>query len=235
MGGMFVKQNAKTALFWGVLIECAVVLCAVTIGQRPQTAVTAPTDTRPLILLDAGHGGEDGGALAPDGTCEKDLNLDLTLTLRDTLTFCGCRVATTRDTDTGLGEGDTVRARKVSDMKARLALYDAADVVLSVHQNKFGDTACRGAQFFYSQNAPESQLLAETVRNRFVALVQPDNTRELKIGGDNVFLLYKTQTPAVLAECGFLSNSDDLATLKDQTSRDKIALALAGGVLDYLG
>ena len=228
------KQTVKTALCWGALIECAVVLVAVTVGNRPVTATATPADPRPLVLLDAGHGGEDGGALAPDGTLEKDLNLDIVLTLRDTLTFCGCRVATTRDTDAGLGEGDSIRARKVSDMKARLALYDAADVVLSVHQNKFGDTACHGAQFFYSQNAAESKLLAETVRNRFVTLLQPTNTRELKVGGDNVFLLYKTTTPAVLAECGFLSNPDDLATLQDKAHRDQIALVLASGVLNYL-
>lgn len=227
------KQTAKTAFLWSLIIECAVVLFAVTVGTRPQTAATAPADTRPLILLDAGHGGEDGGAVSPDGTLEKDLNLDIALSTRDLLRFCGYRVEMTRETDTVLGEGDTVRARKVSDMKARLKLYETADLVLSIHQNKFGDTACRGAQFFYSKNAPESQMFAETVRGQFVSLLQPNNTRELKPGGDNVFLLYKTQTPAVLAECGFLSNPDELRLLKDEIYRRKVAFALFSGVVCY--
>ncbi len=227
------KQTAKAAFLWTLVIECAVVLFAAAVGTRPQTAVTAPADSRPLILLDAGHGGEDGGALAPDGTLEKDLNLDIALSTRDLLLFCGYRVEMTRDTDTVLGEGDTVRARKVSDMNARLKLYETADLVLSIHQNKFGDTACRGAQFFYSENAPESKILAETVRGQFVSLLQPDNTRELKPGDDNVFLLYKTQTPTVLAECGFLSNPDELHLLKDETYRRKVAFALFSGVVCY--
>lgn len=226
------KQTVKTALFWGVLIECAVLLVAVTVGKRPEVTTTA-ADTRPLILVDAGHGGEDGGAVAPDGTLEKDINLDVALTLRDMLAFCGYRVALTRETDVCLGEGDTVRARKVSDMKTRLTLYDSADLVLAVHQNKFGDTSCHGAQFFYSKNAPESQVFAETVREQFTALIQPNNTRELKPGGENVFLLYKTTTPAVLAECGFLSNPDELAALKEKTYRQDTAFALCCGVLCY--
>ena len=230
------KPTLKTALFWGVFLECAVLLFVSLSATRPKTqpaASTTPADARPLILLDAGHGGEDGGALAPDLTAEKDLNLDITLALRDLLTLCGYRVELTRDDDRSLGNGNTVRARKVSDMNARLALYNRADLVLSIHQNKFGDSACHGAQFFYSTNAPESQVLAECLRGRFTALLQPENDRELKAGGDKVFLLYKTTTPAVLAECGFLSNPDELAALKDETYRGQVAFALLCGVLDY--
>lgn len=227
------KQTAKAALFWSVCIQCIVVLFAATVGTRPVSPTTLSADSRPLVLLDAGHGGEDGGALAPDGTLEKDLNLSITLTLRDLLTFCGYRVELTRETDCSLGTGDTVRARKVSDLNTRLALYETADLVVSVHQNKFGDTACHGAQFFYSKNAPESKVFAETVRGQFVSLLQAENTRELKPGGDNVFLLYKTRTPAVLAECGFLSNPEELRLLKDETYRRKVAFALFSGVVCY--
>lgn len=228
------KTCVKTALFWGILVECAVVLIAAAVGQRPAKRVETSADTRPVILLDAGHGGEDGGALAPDGTTEKTLNLDITLTLRDMLCFCGYRVELTRDTDETRGTGDTVRERKRADMRARLALYNAADLVLSVHQNKFGDTACHGAQFFYSNNAPESRVFAETVRQQFVTLLQPENTRELKSGDERVFLLYKTTTPTVLAECGFLSNPDELAALKNETYRRDIAFALCSGVVCFM-
>jgi len=228
-----VKLCRKSTLFWGIFLPCAVLLFVTVAGIRPAETTAKAADTRPLILLDAGHGGEDGGALAPDQTTEKELNLDITLTLSDMLTFCGYRTQLTRDSDQSLGSGDTVRARKVSDMNARLALYNSADLVVSVHQNKFGNTACNGAQFFYSQNTPESRALAQCLRRQFTTLLQPNNERELKAGGDNVFLLYKTTTPAVLAECGFLSNPDELAALKDETYRQSVAFALLCGIVDY--
>ncbi len=227
------KSSYKAALFWSILIECAVVLFAVTIGVRQDQSVNIPADCRPLILLDAGHGGEDGGAVAPDGTTEKDINLDITLTLQDMLRFCGYRVAVTRETDTGLGTGDSLRARKSSDMNARLALYNNADLVIAIHQNKFGDTACHGAQFFYSKNAPASETLAQSLKSSLTRLLQPNNTRELKTGDRNVFLLYKTTTPAVLAECGFLSNPDEFLLLNDADYRKDVAFSLCCGVLDY--
>ena len=229
------KLSAKAALLCGLAVELFVFVFFYSIGERPLTALSsAKAGSRPLVLLDAGHGGEDGGACGEDGTLEKDVNVAITNALGDLLSFCGCRVSYTRTDDRSIGEGDTVRERKVSDMHARLALYDAADLAISVHQNKFGSASCRGAQFFYGAVSPESRVLAETMRSQFVTLLQPDNTRELKPGGDNVFLLYKTVTPAVLAECGFLSNPDELCQLKTDAYRKSVAFALAAGILQYL-
>ena len=229
------KLSAKAALLCGITVELIVFVFFYSIGERPLTALSSTeAAARPLVLLDAGHGGEDGGACGEDGTLEKDVNVAVTNALGELLTFCGCRVSYTRTDDRSIGQGDTVRERKVSDMHARLTLYDAADLVVSVHQNKFGSASCRGAQFFYGAVSPESRVLAETMRTQFVTLLQPDNTRELKPGGDNVFLLYKTTSPAVLAECGFLSNPDELRHLKSDDYQRSVAFALAAGVLQYL-
>ena len=118
-----------------------------------QTRNNLPTvaDSRPLILLDAGHGGFDGGTVASDDTVEKDINLEVTTDLSVVLRLLGYRVSTTRKTDTALDDdpAKTIRERKRADMAARLALYDAASLVISIHQNHFPDASCRGTESLF--------------------------------------------------------------------------------------
>ena len=191
--------------------------------------------SRPRVLIDAGHGGFDGGAQATDGTKEKEINLQIARPLAAVLTVCGFEVAMTRWEDEGLedAQSDTIRQKKVSDMNARLELYEQAQMVVSVHQNMFAAKSCQGAQIFYSTNHPCSKVLATCVREQVVSMLQPDNTRELKTGNRDIFLLYKTARPAILVECGFLSNRDELAKLKTPDYQRQLALAVARGVLIY--
>ena len=192
--------------------------------------------SRPTIVIDAGHGGFDGGATAPDGTEEKALNLSIAQTLASILTVCGFDVTMTRQTDTGLEQaGDTtIREKKVSDMNARLALYEQAQMIISVHQNMFSMKECHGSQVFYSANHPLSKVLAACVREEIVSRLQPDNTRELKAGNRDIYLLHKTTKPAVLVECGFLSNAEELEKLKNEDYQRQLAFAIACGAMQYV-
>lgn len=219
------------------LIACGLVLVFVAVMQISLNS-SAPAAAAPAtggILLDPGHGGMDGGASATDGTLEKDINLAVALPLRDMLRICGYPVRLTRDTDISLhsGEADTVREQKVSDMHNRLAMYDEADLVIGIHTNKFPQTQYFGTQLFYSTNRPESEGIASAIRASVVGLLQPKNTREMKKADSNIFLLHKTQTPAVFVETGFLSNPEELQLLKDENYQKKMAFAILGGVLEY--
>ena len=175
-------------------------------------AETASAENIPVVVIDAGHGGEDGGAVA-NGIVEKDVNLEIARQLRDMLELSGFRVRMIREDDRSVcDEGaDTIREKKVSDMKNRLktAGSDSRNILISIHQNKFTESKYSGAQIFYSSNDPESAQLAEKVRGSIVGLLQPDNKRELKKGADGAYILKKAEIPAIIAECGFLSNPEE--------------------------
>ena len=117
-------------------------------------------------------------------------------------------------------------------MQNRLKMYDCASLTVSIHQNHFSVAKYDGAQVFYSASNPLSVTAATAVREKIVSLVQPDNKRELKKATDSIFLLDKTIKPAILVECGFLSNPSECSKLQQASYRQKIAFAIAAGVLD---
>lgn len=212
-----------------ILTGCAVVL-TMAFGRVARCADTALVEA-PHILIDAGHGGEDGGAVAPDGTVEKDINLGVACCLRDLLRVMGYRVSMTRETDTMVHtEGTTQRERKVSDLKHRLAMTETADLTVSIHQNKFSVEKYSGVQVFYGTGHPDSKVRAENIRAAMVDLLQPDNTRPLKAGESSVYLLSRATTPTVLVECGFLSNRAELQKLKDPVYQRQLAFAIVKGL-----
>lgn len=197
-------------------------------------AMSAPVQSC-AVLIDPGHGGFDGGAVASDGTTEKHLNLAVSLCLHDLMRVCGVDVGMTRRTDVGLNDdtASSIREKKSSDMRRRLRMYDAASLVISIHQNHFSQPQYSGVQVFYSPNHPDSGVLAETIRRSIVARVQPQNTRECKKATDGIYLLYHTATPAVLVECGFLSNPEERHQLKNAAYQQQLAFALMAGYWDY--
>ena len=188
-----------------------------------------------VVLIDPGHGGFDGGTVAEEGTVEKHLNLAVSLFLRDMLFVCGVPVQMTRDTDVGLEDDPSVpiRSRKVSDMRRRLAMYNEAALVISIHQNHFSVEKYHGTQIFYSARRSESAVLAEEIRGSIVGWIQPDNSRELKEATDGIYLLYHTDTPAVLVECGFLSNPEERSKLKTSAYQQQLAFAVMAGFWKY--
>ncbi len=231
------KQTMAARLPWMdlaiVAVFCAVVLVsAMGVVDRAKPAVSVPSG--PLILVDPGHGGADGGAVAPDGTQEKDINLVISLHVADMLRVMGFEVSMTRSTDDMVNAvGSTMRERKVSDTKNRLAMVEQADLTVSIHQNKFPQSRYFGTQVFYSGNNEASRELAEQIRANVVAQLQPENKRELKKGDSNIYLLHKATKPIALVECGFLSNEEELEQLKDPVYQEKLALTVACSVIQY--
>lgn len=217
----------------------AVVTVALLFGGRAaKTASANLSGAMPLIILDAGHGGEDGGAVAADGTMEKDINLSITQKLDVLLQAQGFRTLLTRTDDTLHydASASSMREKKVADLRYRLQCTEQTPdcVLLSIHQNKFTDPQYDGAQMFYSPNHPQSETLAQCLQDVFVAELQPDNTRKIKQSGTEIFLLYQTKVPAVMAECGFLSNEAERDKLKTDAYQQKVAACIANGLLHYL-
>lgn len=209
-------------------------LLTVLLGIAGRRGMVAQTESQPHLVIDAGHGGEDGGASAADGTLEKDINLAIALPLGDMLHIMGFDVLQTRTEDAMIfTEGNTLRERKVSDIKNRLSLIEQADMAVSIHQNKFPQSQYYGAQMFYAPANANSKVLAEAVRSSVLSLLQPDNTRELKKGEDTVYLLKHATKPLVLVECGFLSNEQECAKLKTSDYQRQMAFAIAGGMFSY--
>lgn len=189
------------------------------------------------VIVDAGHGGEDGGAVAPDGTVEKDLNLDIALKLEKVLKFYGFNVIMTRTQDKMTCDENlkTQRSKKVSDIHNRFKIIEENDdaVFVSIHQNNFYDSTQNGTQVFYSKNNLKSKALADYIQQVVVTNLQPQNKRMTKKSGTEIYLLYHSQIPSVLVECGFLSNYNDLNLLKDEDYRMRMAILVADGILKY--
>lgn len=190
------------------------------------------------VIIDAGHGGDDGGAIGIDGTVEKDINLDIALKLEKLLKFYGFDVIMTRTEDIMTCDDglDSLRKRKVSDIHNRFDVLEKNPdaVFISIHQNKFEDNSQHGTQVFYSGNNDESKLLAESIQNSIVSVLQPDNSRVVKKSGSGIYLLYHAKLPAVLVECGFISNPAEVKKLNDEKYRMKIAFLIADGLIKYL-
>lgn len=204
--------------------------------RRITLETAAPVRTLPPVLIDPGHGGEDGGAVSGD-VLEKHINLAVSHDVADLLRLCGYTVSMTRDTDDALtNEGEDVRKRKYNDMKMRLDLYNATpdNVVVSIHQNKFDAAASHGAQVFFSPNHPNSAVLAEALRKSVTGMLQPDNTRTCKTAGKEIFLLKNARVPAVIVECGFISNQQERELLVTDDYQKQLALAIAAGLMNYV-
>ena len=199
------------------------------------SAVNTEYNSLPDIVIDAGHGGEDGGAVA-NNVVEKNINLSISNKLRDIFISSGFNVKMTRNSDKMINDsGEKLRERKVSDMKNRLKLFNESEnnIVISIHQNKFTQEEYKGSQLFYSTNNKESEKLALSIKTSIKTLIQPDNEREIKPADRNIYLLYNSKIPSVIVECGFISNIEEARLLKDSAYQNKIAFAIYSGFLDY--
>ncbi len=231
---MIFKTKAITVT---ALISCVCFLAVVSI-VKPRQFLAAGVNAFHCqqIILDAGHGGFDGGAVAGDGTVEKDINLNITLMLASFLKQSGFEVILTRGADVSTDdvETDKIATRKKSDLKNRLNLMkDYEDAVfVSVHLNKFTTSAANGSQVFYSK-VEGSRELGDSIQKSIVNLLQPDNTRVNKQATSSTYLLYHATIPTVLVECGFLSNHSELQKLKDKDYQNKMAFSIYCGIIDY--
>lgn len=219
-------------------VFCALVLClgiggvcyVVSRADTSSIYANAPAVEETVLILDSGHGGMDGGCSAADGTPEKGINLNIMLSLRDMANIFGIKTIVTRDTDTSIHDkGVTgIRAQKISDMENRLEIFNSVKgaVCISIHQNTYTDPKFKGAQMFYSSRNEESADLAQIMQNLFKENLQPYNTRETKLCGSELYLCHYCENPAVMAECGFLSNEEEAKNLESSEYQQKIAFTI---------
>lgn len=220
---------------WMVCIRLLVLVLCILVCLSGCAVPTQGTVCSNTVLIDAGHGGDDGGAVASDGTIEKHINLEISLILRDIMRVCGVNTIMTREEDISLHDNgaDSIREKKVSDMRNRLTMYNQADAVISIHQNHFDQSKYCGTQVFYSANHKDSKRLAEAIKHAVTDSLQPDNHRELKMATNGIYLLHHTKAVCVLVECGFLSNPSERELLKDNTYRQQFSIAVTMGYLNY--
>lgn len=199
-------------------------------------AAGGEADIPPRVMIDAGHGGEDGGAASVSGALESGINLDIALRVRDLLAFAGVQPLMIRTTDTAVytGQCDTITQKKVSDLKNRVkTVNDAApDLLVSIHQNFFEQGKYRGAQVFFAKSDGSRQL-AETMQRTLRECVDPGNHREIK-PSQSVYLMEHAECTAVLVECGFLSNAEEDRLLQSEGYQKKLSAAICGAVTEYL-
>ena len=189
-----------------------------------------------VVIIDAGHGGEDGGALSADGLCEKDINLDIAKKLCQFMTLSDYKVIMTRDDDRLLYDKGTTGGKKHQDISNRIKIASSYEnsIFVSVHQNKFPIRKYSGFQVYFSKNNPESKKLASVIQQNVKSHLQHENKREIKMADKNIRLLDSVQIPAVLAECGFLSNEHEAQLLADPEYRSKIAYLIYISIISYL-
>ena len=223
-----------------LIISVLIFICTLTL-RNPISAVksTKQNANQPIVIIDAGHGGFDGGAVSDDGTVEKDINLSIALYLQEYLAIFNIKTIMIRETDCSVEDNglNTIRQKKSSDLHNRMKIMEETDnaIFVSIHQNKFPDGKYSGTQVFYSpKTKDESQVLAQTIQDYIVNTLQKDNERQIKECGTSVFLMYNAVKPAVLVECGFLSNYEETQRLKSSEYQKKIAFCIAMGIQNYL-
>ena len=223
MKGIFLRREC-VSLFCCL---CVIAACVThTALGREVDAMFPMTGT--VIVLDAGHGGWDPGKTGTNGENEKVLNLAVVEKLTEYLEEGGAEVILTRSADTALG------GSKKADMaeRRRVANETGADILVSIHQNAFPSAGAKGAQVFYHQSSEKGKLLAECVQESLRSRVDGSNQRMAKENKE-YYILRTTEIPAVIVECGFLSNAEEERLLNDKTYQERLAWAVYCGILDY--
>ena len=187
------------------------------------------------VIIDAGHGGVDGGAVSCTGVFESQINLQIAWKLEDLLHLLGIRTVMIRDTDRSVyTEGTTIAAKKVSDIKERVRIVNTTPnaLLISIHQNYFQDGRYSGAQVFYNSQA-NSKLLAENLQNAFRENINSANKRQVK-KASGVYLMEHINCTGVLIECGFLSNFKEEALLRDSSYQNALCCVIAATVSQFI-
>lgn len=239
MGFKLHKYRSAAFAAIAVAASAAMIHFAVSNADNSLYANTAQTDVNSrIIVLDSGHGGMDGGCSTADGVPEKGINLNIMLSVRDMCRLYGFDTVCTRERDISIYDSGVtgIRNQKISDMENRLELFNKypGAICLSIHQNTYTDPAYSGAQMFYSSTNEDSEYFASILQGLFARNLQPDNMRETKLCGKELYLCYYCENTAVMAECGFLSNPEEAARLKDKSYQQQVAYTLFNGINEFI-
>ena len=196
------------------------------------------SDEEITVILDAGHGGEDGGAVGNGNIYEKDLNLAITLKIGEKLKSNGINVVYTRTEDILLYDRnvDYKNRKKALDLAARVQIADKTQncIFVSIHMNSFPKTQYKGLQVYYSKNHPLSKTLASAIQTAVKNELQPDNNRKITEATSRIFLLDRIEKPAILIECGFLSNYEECRLLSTETYQNQLSEIISMEIEKYV-
>lgn len=223
-------------LLWGVLL-LAVLSGGILVQTYfyPAQPASAWPESQVCWVIDPGHGGEDGGAVSLSGEKESLINLEICRRLDLLLAFCGQQTRMLREEDISLHDSSaqTLREKKVSDLKNRAALASATPngVLLSIHQNTFPQSQYHGAQVFFGAETG-SEALAQAIQGSIIRSLDPENQRQAKPVADTIYLMNHVTCPAVLVECGFLSNPQEEENLRSDAYQKALACAITAACLE---
>lgn len=222
------KQTVELGM--AVLLLLSVYFLSEKTAQMTASAKTI----KPVVVVDAGHGGADPGKVAEDGCREKDINLAIAKKVQEKLKKADVEVIMTRDNDEMLHDAGNT-GEKTRDMQIRCEIINTsrAACAVSIHQNSFGSTSVKGAQVFYYAGSEQGQEFARIMQQQLVEKLNPSNTRVCK-ADSSYYLLRKTSVPLVIVECGFLSNPQEAALLQTEDFQDRAAGAICAGIEEFL-
>ncbi len=230
----------KDLAFYSLMIIMLLVsvIAPISLNNKKIKETTSNALSTTCIIIDAGHGEPDGGAVSSNGIKESELNLQIATKLKDELVLRGYQIIMTREDEnniSGLNEDSTIRSIKSQDINNRVNLANSsgADFMISIHMNKYEDPKYYGWQTFYSKNSEKGQKLAECIQTGIKESTGVENKREaLKIEG--IKIIDKTTIPVVIVECGFLSNPDECVKLQNSDYQFKIVEGIISGVERFL-
>lgn len=218
-----------------LLFALAVLAGLLIAGDKVRTYVSVQQENvrRNLVVLDPGHGGKDPGKVGADEELEKDINLAISLKVREKLEEDGMEVVMTREEDVMLSDGDADN-KKLEDLNRRIGIINEQQpaIAVSIHQNSYSDPAVRGAQVFYFTHSDKGKQAAEALQKELLEFDQ-ENTRDIK-ANDTYYLLKKTEVPTVIVECGFLSCPGEAELLTDEAYQEELAGAIAKGIESWV-
>lgn len=231
---MIIVLRKKVVLMVGALILSAGIIFS-SFGSR-DVPIFSKSNER-IIVVDAGHGEPDGGAVGASGTVESALNLAVAEKLGNLLEKRGFTTVMTREDENGLydTEDGSIRQKKKEDMANRLEIINnsGADLVVSIHMNIFRDSKYRGAEVLYSEKFENALLLAELIQAEIVSTDPENQTRGVQKADSGLYLMKNAEIPAVIVECGFISNPEEEKLLNDSDYQERVAAAICGGIEKY--
>ena len=236
---MIILVKRKNAVLILLMLFLSIAIFSIDSGANP-IAETSKNNGSAVVVLDAGHGGEDPGVVSDyTGVTEKDLNLRIAQLVKNYLEQDGYTVIMTRTEDVlQYKEGTTeIYEKRKQDLTRRRKIIDGsnADIAVSIHMNAFQDSKYRGAQTFYPPNSVDSERLAKCIQNSIKANADPGNKRVALLKKERIVLFRDIKVPTALVECGFLSNKEEEELLRSLEYQEKLAKAIKMGIDDYFG
>ena len=237
-----IGKRMTAALITFSLVLMVILASVVGVGFRyfGETAILQAVAGIPqsrIIIIDAGHGGEDSGAVGVNGVLEKDINLQMALEIGRAFEEKDYIVVYTRTDDRLLytEEQNVKGIRKINDLKNRCKFAEKypESIFVSIHMNSFGSSKYSGTQVYYSENSEESRLLADSIQNRVISDLQKNNNRKIKPGND-VYILENVKNTAVLIECGFLTNKEECEKLSEKEYQKELSFSIVCGIIEYI-